>query len=180
MARYLSIVNISLHVLSITRHIWILFYVAFCTIMAISRQKEARIRHYALLLFRMTSRVFYSAQYNRQYCTLHAFEQFGALYMHNHDDKYSFRPGFVLGTPGYQPQSIRISNRGRVHHQGVAAHILPALLLLFAFTLQYTALQNQKAVFTYFIGELIMSFGFLHSSILPSDNVTTVDMRVGI
>ena len=85
-----------------------------------------------------------------------------------------------LVPPGYQPQSIRISNRGRVHHQGVAAHILPALLLLFAFTLQYTALQNQKAVFTYFIGELIMSFGFLHSSILPSDNVTTVDMKVGI
>ena len=33
---------------------WILVYVAFCTIMAISRQKEARSRYYALLLFRMT------------------------------------------------------------------------------------------------------------------------------
>ena len=30
---------------------------------------------------------FYSAQYHRQHCILHAFEQFGALYMHNHDDK---------------------------------------------------------------------------------------------
>ena len=26
-------------------------------------------------------------------CTLQAFEQFGALYMHNHDDKYPARPG---------------------------------------------------------------------------------------
>ena len=47
---------------------------------AISRQKEARSRDYALLLFRMISRVLYSGER----CTLHAFEQFGALYMHNH------------------------------------------------------------------------------------------------
>ena len=33
----------------------------------------------------MTSRIFYSAQYHSQHCTLHAFEQFGALYMHIHD-----------------------------------------------------------------------------------------------
>ena len=66
--------------------------------MAISRQKEARSRDYALLLFRMTSRVLYSARYHRQHCTLHAFEQFGALYMHNHDDKYQARPGFKPGT----------------------------------------------------------------------------------
>ena len=39
----------------------------------------------------MTSRGFYSAQYRRQHCTLHAFEQFGALYMHSHNDKYPFR-----------------------------------------------------------------------------------------
>ena len=52
--------------------------------MAISRQKEARSRDYALLLFRMTSRVLHSAHHHRQRCTLQAFEQFGALYMHNH------------------------------------------------------------------------------------------------
>ena len=74
----------------------------FCTIMAISRQKEARSRDYVLLIFQMTSRVLYSAQYHRQHCTLHAFEQFGALYMHNHDDKYPSRPGFELGTPRLQ------------------------------------------------------------------------------
>ena len=43
--------------LSIKIWIWILLYVASCTIMAISRQKEAQSRDYALLLFRMTSRV---------------------------------------------------------------------------------------------------------------------------
>ena len=59
-------------------------------------------RDYALLLFRMTSRVLYSAQYHRQHCTLHAFEQFGALYMHNHDDKYPSRPVFEPGTPRLQ------------------------------------------------------------------------------
>ena len=74
--------------------IWILLYVAFCTIMAISRQKEAKSLDYALLLFRLTSRVLYSAQYHRHHCTLHAFEQFRALYMHNHDDKYPSRPRF--------------------------------------------------------------------------------------
>ena len=74
-------------VISITSHVtegicmWILLYVAFCTIMAISRQKEARSRDYALLVFRMTSRALYSAQYHRQHCTLHSFEQFGALHM---------------------------------------------------------------------------------------------------
>ena len=37
-----------------------------------------------------------------QHCTLHAFEQFGALYMHNHDDKYPARPGFAPGTSRLQ------------------------------------------------------------------------------
>ena len=76
--------------------------IAFRTIMAMSRQKEARSLDYALLLFRMTSRVLYSAQYHRQHCTLHAFEQFGALYMYNHDDKYPSRPGFEPGTSRLQ------------------------------------------------------------------------------
>ena len=48
---------------------WILLHVVFCTIMAISWQNEARSRVYALLLFRRTSRVLYSAQYHRQHCT---------------------------------------------------------------------------------------------------------------
>ena len=60
-----------------------------------------------------TSRVLYSAQYHRQHCTLHAFEQFGALHMHSQDDKYPSRPGFEPGTPSYKPQSIRMIHRGR-------------------------------------------------------------------
>ena len=81
---------------------WILLYVAFCTIMAISRQKEARSRDYALLLFQITSRVLYSARYHLQHCTFHASEQFGALYMHYHDAKYQARPGFEPGTSRLQ------------------------------------------------------------------------------
>ena len=34
--------------------------------------------------------------------TLQAFEQLGALYMHNHDDKYPARPGFEPGTSRLQ------------------------------------------------------------------------------
>ena len=30
------------------------------------------------------------------------FEQFGALYIHNHDDKYPSRPGFEPGTSRLQ------------------------------------------------------------------------------
>ena len=44
-------------------NIWILHYVVFCTIMAISRHKEARSRDYGLLLFRMILRALYGAQY---------------------------------------------------------------------------------------------------------------------
>ena len=55
---------------------WILFYIAFCTIMAISWQKKARSRDYALLLLRITSMVLYIAQYHRQHCTLNAFVRF--------------------------------------------------------------------------------------------------------
>ena len=73
--------------------------------MSISRQKEARSRDYVLLLFRMTSRVLYSAQYHRQHCTLHAFEQFGALYMHNHDDKYPPR----LSADYFQTKFMKLS-----------------------------------------------------------------------
>ena len=54
------------------------------------------------LLFRMTSRVLYSAQYHRQHCTLHPFEQFGTLYMHSLDDKQPNRAGFEPGTPRLQ------------------------------------------------------------------------------
>ena len=66
----------------------------------------------ALLLFRMTSRVLYSAQYHRQHCTLHAFEQFGALYMHNHEDKYPARPRFEPGTPRLQAPAYTIEPSG--------------------------------------------------------------------
>ena len=62
-----------------------------------------RFMHITLLLFRMTSRLPYSAQYHRHHCTLHPLEQLGALYMHNHDDKDPVRPGLEPGTFRLQP-----------------------------------------------------------------------------
>ena len=47
-------------------HLLCYIYVAFCTIMAISRQKEAGL---CPTLISMTLRVLYSAQYHRQLCT---------------------------------------------------------------------------------------------------------------
>ena len=83
-------------------------------------------RDYALLLFRMISRVLYSAQYHRQHCTLHAFEQFGALYMHNHDDKYLSQPRFEPGTPMLQaPVKFR-------HFQGFQTPVWITLCGIFA------------------------------------------------
>ena len=75
---------------------WVLLYVAF-SIMAISRQIEARSRDNALLLSN-NFRALYSALCHRQHSTLQGFEQFGALYMHNLDDKYPTRPGFATST----------------------------------------------------------------------------------
>ena len=77
----------------------------FCTIMAISRQKEVGTM---AISYRMTSRVLYSAQYHRQHCTLQAFEQFEALYIHNIDNKYLTRPGFKPST-----FEFRMNHRGR-------------------------------------------------------------------
>ena len=70
-------------------------------------------RDYALLLFRMTTRVLYSAQYHRQHCTFHAFEQFETLYTHS--PMTNIRPDrdLNLQPPGYKPQSIRMSHRDR-------------------------------------------------------------------
>ena len=75
--------------------------------MAISRQKDARSRNYALLLFRMISRVFYSAQYHRLHYTLQAFEHFGTLYMHNHDDRYLPARDSNLTNPSRYEWAIR-------------------------------------------------------------------------
>ena len=105
----------------------ILPYVAFCTILVLSRQKEARSRDYALLLFLMTSRVLYSAQYHRQHCTLHASEQFGALYMHNHADKYPARPGFEPGSWVQAPIDTNEPSRtatGSFYHVDISEPII--------------------------------------------------------
>ena len=50
----------------------------------------------------MASRVFYSAQYYTQHCTRQTLEQFGALYMHNHNNKYPAELGLEPGTSRLQ------------------------------------------------------------------------------
>ena len=67
-------------------------------------------RDYAILLFLMTSMVLNSAQYHRQHCTLHAFEQFICT-----TTMKSIRPDqdSNLVAPGYKPQSIQMSHRAR-------------------------------------------------------------------
>ena len=68
-------------------------------------------------LFRVTSRVIYSAQYHRQHFTLQTFEQSGALYMYNHDDKYPARPGLEPGTSGLQaPVDTREQSEPAMHN----------------------------------------------------------------
>ena len=59
------------------------------------RKPELRTMPYS---YQMTSRFLYSAQNHRQYRTLNAYDQFGALYMHNINYKYPTRPGFEPST----------------------------------------------------------------------------------
>ena len=54
--------------------------------MAISRQKKAEAGTMPYSYFEWLERFFIVHSTIRQHCTLHAFEQFGALFMHNHDD----------------------------------------------------------------------------------------------
>ena len=71
---------------------------SFLHIKALSRQKEAR-----------SPTIISNKLKGSLLCTvpkaglcIHAFEQFGTLYMHNHDDKYPARPGFEPGTSRLQ------------------------------------------------------------------------------
>ena len=59
----------------------------------------------------MTLRVLYGAQHHRQHCALLAFEQFGALYKHNLDDKH--------GTP------LATTGSSSVKAGGISVHTLP-------------------------------------------------------
>ena len=55
----------------------------------------------------------YSEQYYRHHCTVQVFEQFGALYMQNHDD--NIRPDRDLNQvpPVYESQPDRMLSRNR-------------------------------------------------------------------
>ena len=97
--------------------------------MAISRQKETRSRHNALLLFRMTSRFIYIAQYHRQHCTLYmpfnSLKHLCTITMTNNLPARDLN----LVPPGYKPQSIRVSTGAGV------CHLVPARI--FSYELRY-------------------------------------------
>ena len=89
-----------------------MLYVAFCTIMAISRQKDSRSRDYYMpFFFRMTSRVLYNALYHRQHCTLQAFEQFGSLMRNIPPDRDS-----NLVPLSFVPQTDSMNHWSRLVH----------------------------------------------------------------
>ena len=92
--------------------------------MAISRQKEARSRDYALLSsYRMTSVVLYCAQYHRQSCTL---EHFGILYMYNLDDKHPTRPGFEPSTSEFRATTgSNVSSASATTFKGLNGKLIP-------------------------------------------------------
>ena len=48
--------------------------------------------------YRTVLKILCSAQYYKQHCTFHAFERFGALYIHSPNDKYPTRPGIEPST----------------------------------------------------------------------------------
>ena len=73
-----------------------------------------------LYSYRMTWRVLYSAHNHRQHCALQAFQQFGALYMHNFDDTHLTRPGFESSTSEFR------ATTGPNEPSGPANIILPA------------------------------------------------------
>ena len=81
--------------------------------MAISRQREARSRDYVLLLSNDTSGVLYSAQYNEQHYPYHDYEQFGALYMHNSNEKHPTRPGLKPSTSQF-PATTGLNEHSRI------------------------------------------------------------------
>ena len=79
------------------------------------RKSEAGIMSYFYLAW-LQVRVLYSALlYRRQRYALHSFKQLGALYMHNHDDKYPARPGFKPSTSGLQAPVYANEPSGPAH-----------------------------------------------------------------
>ena len=78
---------------------------------------------YALLLSNDPNS-FYSAQYHRQlHYTLHAFEQFGTLYMQNLDDKHPTPPGFDPSTSEFRATTGSNEPSGPDHGEGPYEHL---------------------------------------------------------
>ena len=72
--------------------------IALCCFLYNQRQTVALSRDYAIPLSN-DYKGSLQFKYRRQYCTLQVFEQLGALYMHNLDDRHPTRLGIELWTP---------------------------------------------------------------------------------
>ena len=89
---------------------WRLIYVAFCTNMTISRQKEARSRDYIPYSYR---RVLHNAQYHGQHCTIQLFEKFRAAVYAQPRWQISDPTGIRIPVPlSFEPSPDRMSHRG--------------------------------------------------------------------
>ena len=106
---------------------------------------QRRIDHIRLAGFIMRDLLFVV---HRQHCTLQAFGQFGALYMHNLDDTHSTRPGWDTSTSEFRATTgPNISHRGRpiLHCQQLASpkecvllqKLIKVLLTVYRSTLIY-------------------------------------------
>ena len=69
-------------------------------------------------IYQITSGVLYGLQYNRQYCTLRAFGQFGALYMHKYKQIYN-PTGYKSTAEPNEPSTMNTTNNVHVlYHTG--------------------------------------------------------------
>ena len=95
-------------------YVWILLYVAFCTIMAISRHKEARIRDYALYSYVEWLQGFFIA-HSAIGSTVHSRPLNSVEHCICTTTMTNIRPDrdSNLVLPGNKPQSIRMSHRGQ-------------------------------------------------------------------
>ena len=95
-------------------YVWLLLYVVFCTIMAISRHKEARIRDYALYSYFEWLQGFFIA-HSAIGSTVHSRPLNSVEHCICTTTMTNIRPDrdSNLVLPGNKPQSIRMSHQGQ-------------------------------------------------------------------
>ena len=96
---YIELRNRDMELRTLYMNVCILLYLVFCTL---RKYRDRRMSYHAYPYFEIgkTFRVLYSAQYHKQHCIPHAFEQFGALYA---------QPRWQISVPiGFEPGTSRL------------------------------------------------------------------------